>query len=117
MQFIGGDPETVAPYRVYWMEECLSPHDFEGFGRLRDTIKSTRIATGEHVYFRYFFRHLQEHDAAAIWQPDIHCKTREKPGFPVFPGRNRKTFRLSPGFMLLPVADFQLASGNGGVYQ
>ena len=27
--------EMVAPYRVYWMEECLPPHDFEGFGRLR----------------------------------------------------------------------------------
>ena len=35
----------VAPYRVYWMEECLPPHDFEGFGRLREAIKSTRIVT------------------------------------------------------------------------
>ena len=26
--------EMVAPYRVYWMEECLQPHDYEGFGRL-----------------------------------------------------------------------------------
>jgi L-rhamnonate dehydratase len=64
--------EMVAPYRVYWMEECLPPHDFEGFGRLREAIKSTRIATGEHVYFRYGFRHLLEHNAAAIWQPDVH---------------------------------------------
>jgi len=31
--------EMVAPYRVYWMEECLPPHDFEGFGRLREAIK------------------------------------------------------------------------------
>ena len=45
---------------------------FQGFGRLREAIKSTRIATGEHVYFRYGFRHLLEHNAAAIWQPDIH---------------------------------------------
>ena len=37
--------EMVAPYRVYWMEECLPPHDFEGFGRLRAAIKSTRIVT------------------------------------------------------------------------
>ena len=27
--------EMMAPYRVYWMEECLQPHDYEGFGRLR----------------------------------------------------------------------------------
>ena len=26
--------DMVAPYRVYWMEECLQPHDYEGFGRL-----------------------------------------------------------------------------------
>jgi L-rhamnonate dehydratase len=64
--------EMVAPHRVYWMEECLPPHDFEGFGRLRAAIKSTRIVTGEHVYFRYGFRQLLEHQAAAIWQPDIH---------------------------------------------
>ena len=64
--------EMVAPYRVYWMEECLPPHDFEGFGRLRAAIKSTRIVGGEHVYFRYGFRQLLEHNAAAIWQPDIH---------------------------------------------
>src|ERR1035438_7427653 len=37
--------EAVAPHRVYWMEECLPPHDFEGFGRLRAAIKSTRIVT------------------------------------------------------------------------
>src|SRR5580700_9399746 len=64
--------EMVAPYRVYWMEECLPPHDFEGFGRLRGAIKSTRIVAGEHVYFRYGFRQMLEHNAAAIWQPDVH---------------------------------------------
>ncbi|MBI3698657.1 MAG: hypothetical protein HY238_27935, partial [Acidobacteria bacterium] len=35
--------ELVAPHRVYWMEECLQPHDYEGFGRLNAAIKSTRI--------------------------------------------------------------------------
>ena len=64
--------EMVAPYRVYWMEECLQPHDYAGFGRLNAQIKSTRIVTGEHEYTRYGFRQLLEHRAAAIWQPDIH---------------------------------------------
>jgi L-rhamnonate dehydratase len=64
--------EMVAPYRVYWMEECLQPHDYAGFGRLNAQIKSTRIVTGEHEYTRYGFRQLLEHHAAAIWQPDIH---------------------------------------------
>ena len=64
--------DLVAPYRVYWMEECLQPHDYEGFGRLNAAIKSTRIVTGEHEYTRYGFRKLLEHNCAAIWQPDIH---------------------------------------------
>jgi L-rhamnonate dehydratase len=64
--------EMLAPYRIYWMEECLPPHDYAGFGRLHAQIKSTRIATGEHEYGRYGFRYLVEHNAADIWQPDIH---------------------------------------------
>ena len=64
--------DMVAPFRVYWMEECLPPHDYEGFGRLHAQIKSTRIVTGEHEYTRYGFRQLLERRAAAIWQPDIH---------------------------------------------
>ncbi|MGH9662030.1 MAG: enolase C-terminal domain-like protein, partial [Bryobacteraceae bacterium] len=63
--------EMMAPYRVYWMEECLQPHDYEGFGRLNALIKSTRIVTGEHEYTRYGFRQLLEVNGASIWQPDI----------------------------------------------
>ncbi len=63
--------EMLAPYRIYWMEEVLQPHDYAGFGRLNSGIKSTRIATGEHEYGRYGFRYLLEHKAAAIWQPDL----------------------------------------------
>ena len=64
--------EMLEPYRIYWMEECLQPHDYAGFGRLNAAIKSTRIVTGEHEYTRYGFRYLLEHRAAQIWQPDIH---------------------------------------------
>ncbi len=64
--------EMLELYRVYWMEEVLQPHDYEGFGRLNAQIKSTRIVTGEHEYTRYGFRQLLEHRAAQIWQPDIH---------------------------------------------
>jgi L-rhamnonate dehydratase len=64
--------DMMAPYRVYWMEECLQPHDYEGFGRLNAAIKSTRIVTGEHEYTRYGFRRLLECKSAQIWQPDIH---------------------------------------------
>jgi L-rhamnonate dehydratase len=63
--------EMMAPYRIYWMEEVLQPHDYAGFGRLNTTVKSTRIATGEHEYGRYGFRYLLEANGASIWQPDI----------------------------------------------
>ena len=63
--------EMMAPYRVYWMEEVLQPHDYAGFGRLNSQIKSTRIATGEHEYGRYGFRYVLEHNGASIWQPDL----------------------------------------------
>ncbi len=61
----------LEPYRVYWMEECLPPDDYEGFGRLSAAIKSTQMATGEHEYTRYGFRLLLEYKGAAIWQPDL----------------------------------------------
>lgn len=64
--------EMFEPYKVYWMEECLQPHDYAGFGRLNAAIKSTRIVTGEHEYTRYGFRYLLEHNGASIWQPDIN---------------------------------------------
>lgn len=64
--------EMFEPYKVYWMEECLQPHDYEGFGRLNAAIKSTRIVTGEHEYTRYGFRQLLEHNGASIWQPDVN---------------------------------------------
>ena len=61
----------VEPYRVYWMEECLSPDDYDGFRRIHERIKSTQMATGEHEYTRFGFRLLLENRAADIWQPDI----------------------------------------------
>jgi L-rhamnonate dehydratase len=63
--------EQLEPYRVYWMEECLPPDDYEGFRRVKAAVKSTRMATGEHEYTRYGFRLLLEHQAADIWQPDM----------------------------------------------
>ena len=64
--------ELLEPYRVYWMEEVLQPHDYAGLRTAATPSNSTRIATGEHEYGRYGFRNLLEHNAAAIWQPDIH---------------------------------------------
>ena len=35
----------MTAYRIYWMEECLQPDDYDGFGRLQERIKSTLLAT------------------------------------------------------------------------
>ena len=61
----------VEPYRVYWMEECLPPDDYQGFRRIHERIHSTKMAAGEHEYTRSGFRLLLEHNALDIWQPDI----------------------------------------------
>jgi L-rhamnonate dehydratase len=63
--------KRLEPYHVKWLEEVLPPYDMEGFGRLKKEIKSTLIATGEHIYGRYGFRRLLEADGASIWQPDV----------------------------------------------
>lgn len=63
--------EMIAPYRVYWMEECLPPDNYDGFRRLHERVRSTQLATGEHEYTRYGFKLLQEYNAVDIWQPDI----------------------------------------------
>ncbi len=63
--------DAVAPYHVNWIEEPLMADDYEGLGRLRSQIKTCRITTGEHLYTRYEFRRLAEHNGAHIWQPDI----------------------------------------------
>ncbi len=61
----------LAPYRVYWMEECLMPDDYAGMGRVRRKIQTTRMATGEHEATRYGFGLLADYQAADIWQPDM----------------------------------------------
>ena len=61
----------LEPYRVYWMEECLPPDEYAGYGRLNKGITSTRIVTGEHEYTRYGFQLLLDYEGAKIWQPDM----------------------------------------------
>lgn len=64
--------QMAAPYRMYWIEEALPPHDYAGYARLRAKLKPVLTATGEHEYGRQGFRLLLEHNSADIWQPDVH---------------------------------------------
>ncbi len=54
---------------VYWYEEPLPPHDYEGFAELARAL-DIRLATGENLYTKYQFREIIDRRAADIVQPD-----------------------------------------------
>ncbi|MBV8818180.1 MAG: L-rhamnonate dehydratase, partial [Acidobacteriaceae bacterium] len=59
-------------YNLKWLEECLPPDDYWGYGELRRRMPSTMLlATGEHEATRWGFRLLLDHKCADILQPDV----------------------------------------------
>lgn len=62
--------ERLAPYRIGWVEEPLSPADFSGYGRLR-TRARLPIATGEALYTVFDFKTLVDAGGVDILQPDL----------------------------------------------
>lgn len=60
----------MAPYRIGWVEEPLSPQDFEGYGALR-AWSPVPIATGEALYTVYDFDRLAARGGADVLQPDL----------------------------------------------
>jgi L-rhamnonate dehydratase len=95
----------LAPYEVYLIEEPISSHDVDGYVRLRQTISSTRIACGEHVYTRYAARQLLERGAVDVIQPDIRwtggltdtlavCELAAAHDIPVMPHRGGMAWAL-----------------------
>jgi L-alanine-DL-glutamate epimerase-like enolase superfamily enzyme len=54
---------------VYWYEEPLPPHDYEGFAVLAQEL-DVRIASGENLYTKYQFAELINRRGADIVQPD-----------------------------------------------
>lgn len=60
----------LAQYRVGWIEEPLSPQDFQGLERL-SRISTIPIATGEALYTVFDFKRLTDAGAADVLQPDL----------------------------------------------
>ena len=56
-------------YGVYWFEEPLPIHDYEGHRRLAE-MSSVKIATGENGYHLAHFRTLLDHNGASILNVD-----------------------------------------------
>ena len=64
--------ETLRPYRLRWIEECLIPEDLDAHVALRQRLPWQSLATGEHWYTAVPFQWAIRHQVADILQPDIH---------------------------------------------
>jgi L-rhamnonate dehydratase len=64
--------ETLRPYRLKWMEECLIPEDFEAHIAMRQRLPWQTLTTGEHWYTHVPFQWAAAHRVVDILQPDIH---------------------------------------------
>jgi L-rhamnonate dehydratase len=62
--------ERLREFRLYWIEEPLSPDDIEGYARLCREVHGPLIASGEHEYTRFGFGELVRHKAIQLLQPD-----------------------------------------------
>jgi D-galactarolactone cycloisomerase len=62
--------KRLTPYNIGWIEEPLSPQDFDGFARLRQRA-TMPIATGEALYSVFDFKRLVDAGGADILQPDL----------------------------------------------
>ena len=62
---------ALAAYKVYWLEECLPPDDYDGCASLQATVSSCLFTGGEHEYTRYGFRELIARKCFDILQPDL----------------------------------------------
>ncbi len=64
--------ETLRPYKLKWMEECLIPEDFDAHIELRRRLPWQTLSTGEHWYTHLPFQWAVNHHVVDILQPDIN---------------------------------------------
>jgi L-rhamnonate dehydratase len=60
----------MAEFRLYWIEEPLTPDELDGYAQLCREIHGPLIASGEHEYTRFGFQELIGHRAVKLLQPD-----------------------------------------------
>ncbi|MBL7202531.1 MAG: L-rhamnonate dehydratase [Anaerolineae bacterium] len=63
--------ETLRPYRLRWMEECLLSEDLDAHVALRQRLPWQTLSTGEHWYTHVPFQWAIRHQVVDILQPDI----------------------------------------------
>ncbi len=62
---------ALEPFKVYWLEECLPPDDYDGCAELKASVSSCLFTGGEHEYTRYGHRELIARKCFDILQPDL----------------------------------------------
>lgn len=62
--------DRMQEFRLYWIEEPVSPDNLEGYAQLCREIRGPLIAGGEHEYTRFGFEELIRHKAVKLLQPD-----------------------------------------------
>lgn len=63
--------DRMRQYGILWLEEPVSPDDYSGYRRIRDSV-DTMVTGGEHEYTLEGFRRLIEEGCVDIVQPDIY---------------------------------------------
>ncbi|WP_274423211.1 enolase C-terminal domain-like protein [Chelativorans sp. YIM 93263] len=61
----------LEPYQLAWVEEPLTPDDYDGYTRIRQSSR-TAIAAGEHEFTRYGFKELITRGCVDIVQLDVN---------------------------------------------
>ena len=65
-----GRIRALAAFDPYWVEEPTSPDDVLGFARIREAVRPTRLATGEHGQNPVLFKQLLQAGAVDVVQID-----------------------------------------------
>ena len=113
---------ALAPYQVYWLEECLPPDDYDASAKLRASVSSCLFTGGEHEYTRYGYRELIARNCFDILQPDLTwvggltearriVAMAAAQDIPVIPhGSGIYAYHLQYAFANCPMAEFLMMS-------
>ncbi|GAB5363719.1 hypothetical protein AAMO2058_000908100 [Amorphochlora amoebiformis] len=117
--------KRIQPFNIKWIEECLHPDDYKGYGELRSSVSTCMVTCGEHEYTRYGFRQLLEGGCADLLQPDVTwcggitearriVALASAYDIPVIPhGSSVYSYHLQYAFPSCPMAEFLVMSPGG----
>lgn len=64
--------ERLKPYKLRWIEDCLTPENLSAHEALRQRLPWQSLASGEHWYTPHAFFEAARQRFVDIFQPDIH---------------------------------------------